>query len=394
MPFVRAASRVALLAAAASLTIAATAAQAKFQVIYSFTGKADGGIPRGSLIQDKQGNLYGTAYSGGAAAHCLCGTVFRLSPSGEETTLYSFHGRDGYHPVGHLVRDKAGDLFGVTELGGKYFTIDRGGVAFRLSASGEETVLHSFGSEGDGSTMADGLTMDRGGNLYGATEYGNGNYGIIFKIAPDGAETILHTFRGGANDGIYGYAGVIIDKKGNLFGTTLDGGSGGEQQGPGTLYKLTSAGKLSLLHRFTDQKDGGYPSAAPLMDAGRNLYGTAVSGGDFEKGVVYKLAADGTYTVLHSFGGKHDGEYGIGRPIMDANGSLYGVTQGGGGACDCGVVFKLAPDGTYSVLHTFTGGNDGGKPYSGLIMDSAGSLYGTASQGGTHGQGVVFKITN
>jgi uncharacterized repeat protein (TIGR03803 family) len=393
MPFTRAILRAALLAAVTSFAMAATAAQAKYQVLYSFTGKADGGSPRGSLIQDKQGNLYGTTFYGGSARNCTCGTVFRLSRSGEETTLFSFHGRDGYNPVGRLVRNETGDLFGVTALGGKYFTPDRGGVVYRLSAGGEETVLHSFGSEGDGSTMADGLTLARNGDLYGATKFGIGNYGVIFKLAPDGAETILHTFAGGANDGNYGYSGVIRDRKGNLYGTTMDGGQDSENQGPGILYKLAPS-KFTVLYRFQGLKDGGHPGAAPLMDASGNLYGTTGDGGDFEKGVVYKLTPDGTYTVLHSFGGKNDGEYGIGRLIMDAGGSLYGVTQGGGAACDCGVVFKLAPDGTYIVLHRFTGAEDGGEPYDGLIMDKHGDLYGTASRGGKDNQGVVFKIAS
>jgi uncharacterized repeat protein (TIGR03803 family) len=386
--------RATLLAAATAVSFAATSADgATLQVLYSFTGGADGGSPRGGLIQDRHGNFYGTTYYGGSAKRCVCGTVYRLSPSGGETTLYSFHGRDGYNPVGGLVRNKAGDLFGVTELGGKYFTPDQGGVVFRLNASGEETVLHSFGSEGDGSTLADGLTMDRDGNLYGATKYGNGSYGVIFRIAPDGTETILHTFRGGANDGIYGYSGVMRDKRGNLYGTTMDGGWSGEQQGPGILYKLTSAGNLRVLHHFQDSTDGGYPGAIPLMDANGNLYGDTVAGGQFGKGVVYRFTHDGNYSVLHSFGGAKDGEYGIGRLIMDADGSLYGVTQGGGAACDCGVVYKLAPDGTYTLLHTFTGGSDGGEPYDGLIMDAAGNLYGTASQGGAHNHGAVFKIS-
>ncbi|MFL6688589.1 MAG: choice-of-anchor tandem repeat GloVer-containing protein [Alphaproteobacteria bacterium] len=389
MSFVCAASRAMLLAAAASLIFTATVAQAshQFQVLYAFKDKADGGRPHGSLILDREGNLYGTTVEGGTAK-CRCGVVFRLSPGGEETPLYAFHGHDGYHPVGPLVRNKAGDVFGVTQEGGKTFD----GAVFRLSASGNETVLHSFSGIPDGSGLNDGLTIDRDGNLYGATTYGGIGDGTVFKVTPDGTETVLHTFRDGENDGAYAYSGVIRDRKGNLYGTTMDGGSGGQQQGPGILYKLTPGGKFTVLHHF-EARTGDYPSAAPLMDAGGNLYGTTIAGGDIGQGTVYKYA-DGTYSVLHSFGGQNDGEYGIGRLVMDGDGSLYGVTQGGGAACDCGIVFKLAPDGTYTVLHRFTGGDDGGQPADGLVMDGAGNLFGTAYQGGKNGDGVVFKIRN
>jgi uncharacterized repeat protein (TIGR03803 family) len=389
MTLFRAASRALLFASAASLALTATAVHAahKFQVLYAFKDKADGGRPRGSLMLDGKGNLYGTTIEGGDA-DCLCGVVFRLSPGGKETSLYAFHGDDGYHPVGGLVRDKAGNLFGVTQEGGQTFD----GVVFRVGADGRETVLHSFGGIPDGSGPNDGLAIDSDGNLYGATTYGGIGDGTVFKVAPDGSGSILHTFKDGANDGAYAYSSVIRDRHGNLYGTTMDGGSGGAQQGPGILYKLSPAGTFTVLYHFRDSVDGGYPAAAPMMDNVGNLYGTTIGGGNFGKGAVYKYAPDGTYSVLHSFGGTGDGEYGLGRLIMDADGSLYGVTQGGGRACDCGVVFRLAPDGTYTLLHRFTGGNDGGHPPDGLAMDKAGNLFGTAYDGGQYGAGLVFKI--
>lgn len=389
MPFVRALSRAALLAAAASFTITATAAQAghKLRVLYSFTGKKDGSNPHGPLLQDKQGNLYGTTIQGGSSGY---GTVFRLSPDGTQTTLYSFSGgEDGHYAYGGLAQDKSGNLFGVTIFGGAYAE----GNVFRLDTAGKVKVLHAFAGRPDGSTPESGLTLDKAGNLYGTTPYGGYGPGTVYKLAPDGTESILHNFADGAHDGAYPYGGVTMDAHGNMYGTTNDGGSGGMQQGPGIVYKLSANGKFGVLYHFAAGSDGGYPAAAPALDASGNLYGTTIAGGDFGEGVLYKLAPDGTFSVLHSFGGSGDGEYGLGRPVLDRDGSLYGVTKEGGGTCSCGTVFKLAPDGTYSVLHRFAG-KDGREPADGLTIDKHGNLLGTTYEGGKNDAGVVFRIRN
>jgi uncharacterized repeat protein (TIGR03803 family) len=387
MPFVHAASRAALLAAAASFAVSTTAAQAgpKFQVLYSFSGKKDGRNPHGPLMLDKQGNLYGTTVQGGKSGY---GVVFRLAPDRKQSVLYSFtRGEDGGYAYGGLVQDKADNLYGVTVLGGPQDE----GLVYKLASDGKQTVLHSFSGIPDGSTPESGLVLDKAGNLYGTTPFGGYGPGTIFKLTPKGKETILHNFADGYNDGAYPYGGVTIDKKGNLYGTTNDGGSGGQQQGPGIIYKLAANGKFSVLYHFGAGADGGYPAAAPAIDASGNLYGTTIAGGDFGEGVLYKLTPDGTYTVLHSFGGSGDGEYGIGRPVMDGDGSLYGVTKEGGGACGCGIVFKLAPDGSYSVLHSFAG-KDGREPGDGLMIDKQGNLFGTTYEGGKNDAGTVFKI--
>jgi uncharacterized repeat protein (TIGR03803 family) len=388
MSFVCVASRAALLAAAASLALAATAAHAShnFQVLYSFTGQTDGGNPHGNLLRDADGNLYGTTVQGGTSGY---GVVFRLSPDGKQTPLYSFSGgADGHYAYGGLVQDKAGSLYGVTIFGGAYGE----GNVFKLDSTGALTVLHDFAGRPDGSTPEDALITDKAGNFYGVTPFGGYGPGIIFKLTPDGKETILHNFADGQNDGAYPYGGVTMDAHGNLYGTTNDGGSGGMQQGPGILYKLAASGKFSVLHHF-EGSTGDYPAAAPILDGSGNLYGTTSAGGPAGVGVVYKYA-HGSYTVLHAFAGGDDGEYGIGRLAMDRDGSFYGVTNGGGGACDCGIVFKLAPDGSYSVLHRFAGAKDGAHPGDGLIIDRRGHLFGTAYQGGNNNAGVVFKIRN
>lgn len=384
MPFHRAA----LLTAAASFALTATAAQAghKFQVLYSFSGKADGGNPHGSLLQDAAGNLYGTTVQGGASGY---GVVYRVAPDGAETTLYSFSGgEDGHYAYGGLVQDKAGSFYGVTELGGSQGY----GNVFKLDSAGKLTVPHSFRERPDGSSPEDAMILDKSGNLYGTTPFGGYGDGIVFKLAPDGTETMLHNFADGQKDGAYPYGGVTMDRRGNLYGTTDDGGSGGLQQGPGIIYKLAANGKFRVLFHFDGGAHGGYPGSAPVLDASGNLYGTTTAGGDSGAGVLYKLALDGSFTVLHSFGGSGDGEYGVGRLAMDGDGSLYGVTQRGGGA-DSGTVFKWAPDGSYAVLHQFSG-SDGREPSDGLIMDRRGNLFGTAYQGGKNDAGVVFELKN
>ena len=386
MSFVHRTLRATLLAAAAAVLFAPGVHAAQpFKVLYSFTGKADGANPRGSLLLDSTGNLYGTTVQGGSGGY---GVVFRLAPDRTQTPLYSFSGgEDGHYAYGGLVQDQSGNLYGVTTLGGAYAE----GNVFQLDSAGTLSVLHSFTGRPDGSTPEHGLTVDKAGNFYGTTPYGGYGDGIVFKLTPQGTETILHKFADGYDDGAYPYGGVTLDKKGNLYGTTLDGGSDGLQQGPGVLYKLTSGGKFHVLHHFTDST-GDYPAAAPLRDGSGNLYGTTSAGGSSGTGVLYKLAPDGTYTVLHSFAGGSDGEYGIGRLIMDQTGSLYGVTTEGG-ACDCGTVFKLAADGTYTILHTFAG-TDGRYPADGLIMNRKGQLFGTTYQGGKDDAGAVFRIVN
>jgi uncharacterized repeat protein (TIGR03803 family) len=385
MFFVRVARASFLTAATMCVVAAAAHASHKFQVLYSFKGEADGGNPHGSLLQGKQGKLYGTTVQGGDSGY---GVVFRLSPDGQETPIYSFSGgEDGHYAYGSLAQDKSGNLFGVTIFGGAYGE----GNVFRLDTSGKVNVLHAFKGRPDGSTPESGLTLDNGGNLYGTTPYGGYGPGTIYRLTTDGTETILHNFADGQNDGAYPYGGVTMDAHGNMYGTTNDGGSGGMQQGPGIIYKLSANGKFKVLFHFDAGDHGGYPAAAPALDATGNLYGTTITGGDFGEGILYKLAPDGSFTVLHSFGGSGDGEYGIGRPVIDASGTLYGVTQEGGGACGCGTVFSLTPDGIYRVLHSFAG-SDGREPADGLIIDKDGNLYGTAYEGGKNNAGVVFRI--
>jgi uncharacterized repeat protein (TIGR03803 family) len=391
MACMRAAS--AALAVFASALVAPGPAQAQtFTVLYTFTSTTDGEQPDASLFQDAAGNLYGTTQYGGTKGGY--GTVFRLDTSGKETVLRSFAGTpDAEDPYSGLTRDKAGNFYGTTLYGG---TGGGFGTVFKLHPNGRETILHSFAGTPDGEDPRSVLVRDTAGNLYGTTQYGgtNGGYGTVFKLDAKGKLTLLHSFAG-TPDGEDPYAGLLRDKAGSLYGTTQYGGTGG---GFGTVFKLDAKGKLTLLHSFAGTPDGVNPFAGLLRDAAGNLYGTTYYGGtNGGYGTVFKLSAKGKLTLLHSFAGMPDGQNPYSRLIRDAAGNFYGATFYGG-TFGYGTVFKLNPAGKLTILHSFTGLADGSHPIAGLILDKAGNLYGTTSDGGDlncgfSGCGTVFKVT-
>lgn len=258
-------------------------------------------------------------------------------------------------------------------------------------------VLYSFAGGTDGATPNAGLVLDDAGNLYGTTKTGGvSNLGTIFKLDTDGNETLLHSFTGGA-DGATPNAGLILDPAGNLYGTTYEGGASNF----GTVFKLDTAGTETVLLSFTGGADGASPYAGLVLDGAGNLYGTTAGGGASNSGTVFKLDAAGTQTVLYSFTGGADGRFPYAGLVLDAAGNVYGTTSEGGvnGApcladyfLGCGMVFKLGSTGTETVLYTFTGGADGRNPLAGLVLDASGNLYGTGVAGGPSDQGVVFKL--
>jgi uncharacterized repeat protein (TIGR03803 family) len=335
---------------------------------------------------DAKGDLFGTTYNDGAFA---AGTVFRVNSSGKEKVLHSFSQTDGdgafpWH--GTLARDPSGNLYGTTITGGIKGQLCCGTV-FKVTASGEETVLYRFsGINGDGFPQ-DGVVRDSSGNLYGTTQNGGpDNAGTVFKIDPAGEKTVLYSFTG-STDGGYPMAGVVLDTEGNLYGTTFGGGS----SGAGTVFKVDPIGEETVFYAFTGSTDGGYPEAGVIRDSKGNLYGTTYSGGTDSLGTVFEVNANGQETVLHNFAGGSDGALPLGASLArDSAGNLYGTTPQGG-STDFGVVFKIDTRSNETVLHTFSA-TDGKIPYGTLIIDKAGNLYGTTYQGGAYGGGVVFKI--
>jgi uncharacterized repeat protein (TIGR03803 family) len=367
--------------------IGTPAAQAQtYTVLHRFTG-ADGQSPSeyGHLIGDSAGDIYGTTVSGGASG---AGVVFKLNKTTGETVLHSFTGgADGGLPQDGLIRDSAGNLYGTTSAGGE----SDGGVVFKVDTTGTETVLYNFKIGRGGAVPYTSLIQDSEGNLYGTTTRGGASRsGVVFKLNTTGTETPLYSFTGGA-DGENPYSDLIPDSEGNLYGTTVGGGVSIW----GVVFKLDKTGTETVLHSFTGGADGGFPLAGVIRDSEGDLYGTTQSAGISLAGVVFKLDPTGTETVLYAFTGGADGAYPLGGLIRDSAGNLYG-TASGGGASRQGVVFKLDPTGTETVLYNFTGGADGGFPQAGLTLDSAGNLYGTTYYGGSgpvaSGHGVVFMI--
>lgn len=358
-------------------------------ILYSFGASPDGKFPDAAPILDTKGNLYGTTTSGGVSNY---GTVFKVTPGGTETVLYSFGGPpDGATPyTSGVVRDKSGNLYGTTGAGGA----SNQGAVFKLTPARAETVLHSFVADGkDGVLPIGGLVMDPAGNLYGTTNKGGtANAGTVFKVTPTGTETVLYSFAGGTADGCLPYNVTLVLKKNTLYGTTAGCGA----NGGGTVFKLTLSGKETVLYNFAaNLRDGFEPVAGVIMDKAGNLYGTTVGGGSNIGGTVFKVTQAGQETVLYAFNATETEGYKPEAPVaLDKLGNLYGTTlKGGTGSGCCGTVWKLNPSGTETILHVFTGTPDGGGPTgAGVALDKKGNVYGTAFGGGTNNNGAVYKV--
>jgi uncharacterized repeat protein (TIGR03803 family) len=366
-----------------------------YTVLHTFSNNGtDGAVPSAGLVQDAKGNLYGTTADGG---QYLYGTVFKLTPAGKETILHPFgNGADGKLPMAALTLEPAGNLYGTTSEGGASGAY---GTVFGLNKAGDEILLYSFGGPpNDGGFPQAGLVRDGAGNLYGTTSQG-GHVGVgtVFKLSKTAGETVVYNFCSAQNctDGGYVLAGLLRDAKGNLYGTTNLYG----KYMAGVVFKVDTTGAETVLYNFClvqNCPDGSKPAAGLIQDAAGNFYGTTTAGGKYGAGTVFKLSKSLKETVLYSFQGLNDGGTPVAGVIQDAAGNFYGTTKSGGKHQN-GTVFKLAKGGKESVLHSFTGGKDGGQPLGSLIRDAQGNLYGTASAGGdpscpAPGCGVVFKI--
>jgi uncharacterized repeat protein (TIGR03803 family) len=402
--------------AVASLTVAPAArASGTYKVLHAF-GKADGGGLFDSLILDASGNLYGTAWGGGAYGY---GTVFMLKQGSSghwsETVLHNFcakpHCTDGALPFAGLALDAAGKLYGAAGGGAR-----NSGVAFELSPQANSADAWRFQVIYDVGSCCSPI-LDKNGNLYGPMgpgQYGKGAISELSPGSPKWTETYLHSFCPKpllhCPDGDVPNSLLIWDAGGNLYGTTAQGGKG---QG-GVAFELehiSGEWKEHVLHNFPAYSGDGYPTSSGLtLDSSGNVYGTTLQGGSKGCegggcGTIFQLArgADGRWneTILYNFPTLKDGTGPQGGLAIDKAGNLYGTSGGGIGPCGgggCGVVFKMTPPKsgsgkwTYTVLHRFTG-PDGALPVAGPILDTKGNLYGTTSTGGANGSGVVFEIT-
>lgn len=432
----------------AAFTLVSYGAVAQVEtVIYNFQGTIDGANPTSQLIADKAGNLYGTASRGQGQ-----GTVFELTPhSGgqwTETTLHSFTGPDGSGPAAGLMMDGKGNLFGTTLSGGNYGD----GVVFELqpvSSGWNFSVIHNFNYDGvtnfDGAWPAAPVSLDTKGNLYGTTLQGGTGQcnaafatkqpvappkgqtyyscGTVFELSPQGngtwSEKVIHSFQG--TDGGWPVAGVIFDRKANVYGTTAMGAIGGsgcpgvEVSGCGVVFELVRSGggtwTENVLYEFTNGDDGAEPYGGLRFDAAGNLYGTT-QGAFQEGGSVFELSpASGGWieTTLISLQSEAAGYGAAGNLVMDQAGNLYGTTVFGAspGTSSArnssapppkpigpGTVFELSPvNGAWTAtwLHTFGSGTDGYSPAAGMLR-RGNTLYGTTMGGGSAGFGTVYKI--
>ena len=310
--------------------------------------------------------------------------------TGVVTTLRGFNGVNGQDPTSTLTLGSDGNFYGTSPYGGA----NNGGTAFRVAASdGSLTLLHSFAYSTDGSTPQGKLLLASDGNFYGTTTTGgpNGGSGTVFRMSPDGTVVTLHTFQSGDGNGNAPSYGVIQGRDGNLYGGTL---GGGDSSGDGTLFRLSLDGVFVLLHTFDFHLTGTGPydpPSPPVQGSDGNFYGVA-SGGDNNVGSIYKLAPDGTVTTLHSFA-RTDGSTPNGLLVEDGSGIFYGVTENGGSASSSnGTIFKITSAGQFTSLHSFTG-NDGRLPDSGLLLAADGNFYGTTTNGGSSDVGTLFQCT-
>lgn len=401
---------IAVIAAGFFLTLASAVNAAGLhpgKTVYSFAGPPDGQTPNGDLIVDANGVYYGTTALGGViTADCSkgCGTVYKVV-DGEESVIYSFTGlSDGAVPTDGLYLDAEGSLYGVTTSGGD----TNMGTVFRITPDGSKSTLHSFaGGSSDGAEPNGDLIPDAEGNLYGTTYYGGSDNcdglgcGTVFKVTPDGQESIVHAFLGSeGTEGKFPDAGLIADADGNFLGTTY--GGGGHQSycghdGCGTIFKVTPDGQETVIHIFEGSRSAGHTRGRLVVDGAGNFYGTARSGGTYTLGTLWKVSPDGTETVLHSFGGRSDGKAPNGDLIIDSLGNLYGTTYYDGDNLN-GVVFQFTPEGQFFTLYDFPDVtyNYSSAPYGRLLIDRQGNLLGTTIYllSSSTNFGTIFKVKN
>lgn len=353
-----------------------------YTVLKSFNKSVDGGTSYGSLLQASDGNLYGMAQSGGASNY---GVIFRLTLSGTYTVLRSFNGAgDGGNPYSDLIQAKDGFLYGMTSYGGTNYN----GTIFKINTSGTTfTVLKALNTSVDGGNPEGNLIQGTDGNFYGLTRYtSGGTNGSFFKMTSAGVLTVLKKFSL-ATTGGYPLEGLIQSTDGNFYGTTSQGGNNMY----GTIFKITPSGTLTVLSSFNGATEGNDPEDNPLVAKDSAYYGMTQLGGTFNYGTIFKICA-GTTTVLHSFNKSTEGGNPVGALVQATDGNFYGVTYTGG-TNGAGTIFRMAASGTYTVLKHLSATTDGSNPKGNLVQGPDGALYGMTTAGGTSSVGTIFKIT-
>jgi uncharacterized repeat protein (TIGR03803 family) len=357
------------------VTMALSAPAQTLNVLYNFgTNSGDPLFPlyAGLIAQGQDGSLYGTTPLGGSLND---GAVFKVTPAGTMTVLHSFGEGDGEAPFGGLTLGTDGNLYGTT-----FFTI------FKITSSGQLTTLYSFSGDSDPNGWEPYAPPVQGadGNFYGATSAGafDGG-GAVYRITPSGSITRLHSFS--VSDGYTPYDALIQGVDGNFYGTTSQGGSGSV----GTVFRITPTGTLTVLYNF-DTTHGATSYSSLIQASDGNFYGTTEAGGSFGYGVIFRMTPAGQLTVLHNFTGGSDGGNPTAGLTLATDGNFYGTTDVGG-TLDDGVVFKLTPLGTFSVVYNFDVVH-GAYPVTPLIQNTNGKFYGDAQEGGTANEGTFFSL--
>jgi uncharacterized repeat protein (TIGR03803 family) len=412
------------------LTAIALPAQT-FTTLASFNGTNGAAPVSNSLVQGLDGNLYGVTQGVLAGNADNNGTVFKITPAGNLSLLYSFCSQancaDGQAPYGSLVLGTDGNFYGTTSGGGINNTNDCGfgcGTIFKITPAGSLTTLYKFCQTNcaDGSNPVAGLVQGADGNFYGTTYSNGGNSsgafaaGTIFKITPSGHLTTLYSFCAEAfcTDGAGSLGALVLAPNGDLYGTTLAGGAGAslESSGSGTVFRIRPAGDFTVLYSFCSQSncvDGANPSAGLVLASNGKFYGTTYSGGTNDScpggcGTAFQVTTAGKLTTIHSFCTQpncSDGASPSGKMIQATDGDLYGTaTYGGTGAGGpSGTVFKITPA-NLTTVHTFceqSGCTDGSQPSGALVQDTNGTLYGMTRQGGNdvncEGCGTLYSLS-
>jgi uncharacterized repeat protein (TIGR03803 family) len=372
------------LAFCVALSIAASAQT--FTTVLSLDG-TNGSQPLfGPPVQGIDGNLYGITDTGGSYG---CGTVFKITTGGSLTTLFNFQNNDnGCNPDGGLALSANGDIYGSTTNAGS----GGGGTLFRLTPAGTFSTVHGF-DYSQGANTNSALIQGTDGNFYGTAVNGaaggcNDGCGSIFKMTSAGTLTVLHEF-----DFTDGWdakdAPLIQATDGNLYGATAGGGNSSCTHGCGTVFKISPGGGFASLRDF-DGSNGSVPFSGVIQAVDGNLYGTTSQGGAHGDGTVFKITLGGTLTTLHSFDGT-DGSDPFGVLVQATDGNFYGTTNAGGANGD-GTIFEITAAGTLTTLHNFDG-TDGSGTESGLLQSTNGTFYGNTYAGGASGDGTVFSLS-
>ncbi|MGD0364499.1 MAG: choice-of-anchor tandem repeat GloVer-containing protein [Bryobacteraceae bacterium] len=398
----------ALLLAGAAMTIASSAQTFTDLVDFNYS---NGAAPLNApLVQGTDGNLYGaTAYGGLCTLYDLgCGSVFKMTPAGALTTLHFFNGSDGAYPFGGLLLDSDGSFYGTTVTAGANCASPDGcGTVFKISPKGDFSTLYTFCAQpncADGFQPSGSLIRGFDGDLYGITGYGGTSTkcslgcGTIFKITPGGALTTVYSFTGPPSP-YYPFYSLLQATDGNLYGTT----SGGGGYGGGAVFKVTPNGKFTTIYSFCPQPgcaDGEIPSSGLIQAVDGDFYGTTDLGGSSRScngcGTIFKISPSGAFKSVLSFDST-DGFTPVGGLIEATDHNLYGTTTEGGGSATCpggcGNIFQFGPGPAASTLYTFANDRAGEDPRSALLQATDGSFYGTTYVGGLDGAGNIFRLS-